>query len=78
VIAGQAVLTSGVNAGASRAVLLIPTGEYRQYPDPDPTAAGPPIRLSTDNGFLRKADGRLNPLILRPFNPRTLRNRGPN
>jgi hypothetical protein len=45
---------------------------------PSSQAESPPIRLSTDNGFLRKADGRLNPLVLRPFNPRTLRNRGPN
>jgi probable HAF family extracellular repeat protein len=74
VIAGLGVLTSGANAGAARAVLLIPTGEYRE----DPASAAAPTHPTKSNALLHTADGRLNPLILRPFDLRKLQNRNPN
>jgi probable HAF family extracellular repeat protein len=74
-IAGYGALTSGASAGALRAVLLIPTGEHRENSDPASAAAPIPRR---PNALLHLSDGRLNPLILRPFDPRKLQNRNPN
>jgi probable HAF family extracellular repeat protein len=75
VIAGEGVLTSGANAGASRAVLLIPTGESRECADQTSAAA---LTSRGQNALLHLSDGRLNPLILRPFDLRKLRNGNPN
>jgi probable HAF family extracellular repeat protein len=75
VIAGQGVLTTGADAGTSRAVLLIPTGECRSSADRQPSTAA--SHLAHGSVLLHTADGRLNPLILRPFDPGQL-HRKPN
>jgi len=66
VIAGQGVLTSGASQGASRAVLLIPTGGSRDGWDGLPGAA---LNRSGSSALLHTADGLINPLILHPFDP---------
>jgi probable HAF family extracellular repeat protein len=69
-IAGQGVLTSGADAGASRAVLLIPTGECRD--NAEAASAATPADRQTRNALLHTAGGLINPLILRPFDPQKL------
>lgn len=83
VIAAQAVLTAGPNAGASRAVLLIPTPNWSNAAHTAVTAA-PKIATGAANpsdsasmvlkrkALLYTADGRLNPMLFRPFDPKKL------
>jgi probable HAF family extracellular repeat protein len=81
-IAAQATLTAG---GTSRAVLLIPNGEYDFDPQYDSAASSDTAltrnstkRAAATNGVLLKDDGgRLNPMFLRPFSPAKLWNTGP-
>jgi probable HAF family extracellular repeat protein len=87
VIAAQAVLTEGINAGASRAVLLIPNGDSDSNTQAESsirrnasitsqsgtTAQSPAKKLIT----ALTEDGRVNPMLLRPFNPAKLRSKTP-
>jgi probable HAF family extracellular repeat protein len=77
VIAAQAIVTSGSAMGASRAVLLYPTGESRDgvqsaaVSTPAAPAAAAAARARS-GAFLRGPDGRVNPMLRRPFDPQKL------
>lgn len=83
VIAAQAVLTVGPNTGASRAVLLIPTANWSDAVQTAITAA-PKIVMGAANpsdsastilkrkALLYTENGRLNPMLFRPFDPKKL------
>jgi probable HAF family extracellular repeat protein len=82
VIAAQGVLIAGTNMGATRAVLLIPTGEC----DPATRAAaqaaqtsaatGPSAELASrslsKSAIVFGAAGRLDPMFFKPFSPAAL------
>lgn len=84
VIAAQGILTAGPNAGTVRAVLLIPNREWSGVTSSATVAAAAKILTGgtakpTDATVVlkRKAliytpDGRLNPMLLRPFDPKKL------
>lgn len=83
VIAAQAVLTEGPNAGTTRAVLLIPSANWSgaassaviATPKPAAGAARPSDSASVilkRKALLYTADGRLNLMVLRPFDPKKL------
>jgi probable HAF family extracellular repeat protein len=73
VIAAQAILTAGPDAGASRAVLLYPTGECRDAAPaaaPNNTATGP---VSREAKAAASAGSALHPAdVRRPLDPRKL------
>ena len=81
VIAAQAVVTSGPDEGAPRAVLLIPDGDCKETVAEEATVASAngvtPEAMTeasaaaarTAVGMLRGAAGRVNPLLLKPFSP---------
>jgi len=74
VIAAQAVLASGPDTGASRAVLLIPDGDCGKDAvgasvDAAMAVAAPASAGRTPVAALRGAAGRLNPALLKPFSP---------
>jgi probable HAF family extracellular repeat protein len=82
VIAAQAVVTAGPDSGTLRAVLLFPTGE-REDEASTPSAVAPRAATiagaaqaaaagATPRALLKTPDGRLNPMILRPFAPAKL------
>ena len=78
VIAAQAVVTAGSASGASRAVLLIPSGQCADNgPAASATASHEAVaRLATGaatrGAFLHTPEGRVNPLLVRPFDPARL------
>jgi len=86
IIAAQAVLTDGTNAGDSRAVLLIPTGEYSGDSQAESTATFKNATTVSQSGdttertlkgpaLVKNEDGRLNRMLLRPFSPEKLLNK---
>jgi len=83
VIAAQAVLTTGLSAGDSRAVLLIPAGECDPNDLRSPavkalTAMAPSaddLRAKSKPAVLGARNGRVNPMWLRPFSSARLRSR---
>lgn len=86
VIAAQAVLTQGNNAGASRAVLLIPDGESDRDREADSTIrrnAIIPPQFGATQGPAKKIvmavteDGRVNSMLLRRFDPAKLLRKAP-
>jgi probable HAF family extracellular repeat protein len=72
VIAAQGVLIAGANMGATRAVLLIPTGEC----DPATRATAPSAELASrslsKSAIVFGAAGRLDPMFFKPFSPAAL------
>jgi probable HAF family extracellular repeat protein len=79
VIAAQGVLTSGSNSGATRAVLLIPNGdcdEGRLVTSSSPAQESAKAQRSSP--FYRTADGRVNPMFLRPFSVEMMRRKAQN
>jgi probable HAF family extracellular repeat protein len=75
VIAAQGVLTSGPDSGASRAVLLFPTSEFAAAPEHLNAAASSISATSRAKKLspLYLPDGRVNPIVRRPFAPAKLR-----
>jgi len=74
VIAAQAVLTSGPEVGASRAVLLIPDGDcdgddVGALANVATAEAAPAPAARTPVAALRGAVGRPNPALFKPFSP---------
>ncbi len=89
VIAAQAVLTEGDNAGASRAVLLIPTGECSgdvqvsssatiKKTTALPQSSDATIAALKGPAIVKTEDGRLNRMLLRPFSPVKLQSKKQN
>jgi len=75
VIAAQAVLTQGDNSGDFRAVLLIPTGEWfddTQTVKSKPASSDAMTRTPKMRSLVQTRDGRVNPILLRPFAPAVL------
>jgi probable HAF family extracellular repeat protein len=76
VIAAQAVVTAGDASGASRAVLLIPAGECSARLPSASANHEAATRVSAAKlprgAFLHTAEGRVNPLVVRPFDPAKL------
>lgn len=81
-IAAQGVLTTGSQMGDSRAVLLIPNGpcdpgiEAARAAAPESLATPPQsaTRIGPVKSLFRGADGRVNPVLLKPVAPAVLRN----
>jgi len=86
VIAAQGVLTQGSNSGATRAVLLIPSGEWKDRADTASAAkakggltasgADDAMKGTQKRDLIRTPDGRLNPMLMRPVDPAVLVGKG--
>lgn len=82
VIAAQGVLTGGPNAGTVRAVLLIPNREWSggaasagataATMAPGAVKAADATVIQKRKALIYTPDGRLNPMLLRPFDPKKL------
>jgi probable HAF family extracellular repeat protein len=75
VIAAQGVLTEGSNSGDTRAVLLIPAGQWiDDAQGPKNTSSSSDVIRDTPKTsvLIQTHDGRVNPVLLRPFDPAAL------
>ena len=79
VIAAQGVLTSGINSGATRAVVLFPNGDCDESRlVTSSTPAQESTKPQQSNSFYRTADGRVNPVFLQPFSLEMMRRKPQN